>query len=48
LHPAAERILAVPELTVNQSRQRDTQILSVGVQQEDQPVQASLGGCLEL
>ncbi|HEV3293607.1 MAG TPA: DUF4062 domain-containing protein [Streptosporangiaceae bacterium] len=46
--PAAERILPRPELAVDQPRRRDPQILSVGVQQEHQPVQARLGRGAEL
>ena len=48
LDPAAERVLAVPELAVDQRRRRDPHVLSAGVQQEHQPGQARLSGGIEL
>ena len=48
LHTAAERVLPVPELAIDQRRQRDTHLLSSGVQQEHQPVQVCLGRGIEL
>jgi hypothetical protein len=48
LHPAAEHGLAGAELVIDQFRQRDPHIGGAGVQQEDQSVQARLGGGVEL
>ena len=46
--PAAERILAVPELAVDQPRRRDPQVVGIGVQHEHQPVQPRLSRRVKL
>ena len=47
MDPAAERILAGTELTVDQRRGGNARVLSLGVQHEYQPVQACLGRDVE-